>query len=354
MALLEVTPSGLPKILKRNALAKVFTMIKGSPSTAKSAIAAEFAREFNLFMIDIRLGQSDPTDLNGFPKIFANSMTGQESAGYVPFETFPTQDTPVPDGFSGWFLFFDELNSGDRGVAKAAYKIILDRMVGRYKLHDKVIMAGAGNLDTDDAIVEDHGSALQSRMCTVRMGIDREGFRNYTEANQYDRRISAFLHFKPGMAYAFDPATHGNEDNYPCYRTWDFTNRLLKTIPEDEFGDHETLCALAGNLGEGCAREFLAFCKLEDKLPSIEQILKSPESITVPKETGQLYALSGALGSNLVPERPEQHEALMAFTRRIPIEFQIITLRQAIRANPKLIDMPAIQSWVSDNNTEIF
>jgi len=39
-------------------------MIHGSPGTGKSAIIREVAEEFNLKLIDFRLSQCDPTDLN--------------------------------------------------------------------------------------------------------------------------------------------------------------------------------------------------------------------------------------------------------------------------------------------------
>lgn len=356
MATLETTPEGLLKILTRNAQAKIFTMAKGSPSTAKSAIGREFARQHNLFFIDIRLAQSDPTDLNGFPKLYAQSMSvnpdeTREYAAYVPFETFPTDSAEIPEGFDGWFLFFDELNSADRGVAKAAYKIILDRCVGQFKLHDRVVMAGAGNLDTDGALTEEQGTALQSRMCNVKVGIDKIGFRNKTEEWGWDRRISSFLHFKPEMAHAFDPNSAGNEENYPCYRTWEFTNELIKVIPENEFGDHESLVAMAGNLGEGCAREFLAFCKYEDKLPKISVIRRAPDTTEVPKESGHLFALTGSIASHV---DEDSIDALMTYTRRLPMEFQVITLRQMIRRDRTLQRSSAVKAWISSNGQELF
>lgn len=39
-------------------------MISGSPGIGKSAILRAIARMFNLKMIDLRLAQCDPTDLN--------------------------------------------------------------------------------------------------------------------------------------------------------------------------------------------------------------------------------------------------------------------------------------------------
>lgn len=50
----------LPLIL----MAKLVPMIHGSPAIGKSAIVLDVAEEYNLKVIDLRLSQCDPTDLN--------------------------------------------------------------------------------------------------------------------------------------------------------------------------------------------------------------------------------------------------------------------------------------------------
>ena len=44
--------------------ANLTAMISGSPGIGKSSIVHSIGKEFNLKVIDIRLAQSDPTDLN--------------------------------------------------------------------------------------------------------------------------------------------------------------------------------------------------------------------------------------------------------------------------------------------------
>ena len=85
-------------------------MFHGSPAIGKSAIVHQFASKFNLKLIDMRLGQCDPTDLLGFPRI-----TGDRS-GYVPLEDFPLEGDKTPDGYAGWMLFLDELTSAPPAV----------------------------------------------------------------------------------------------------------------------------------------------------------------------------------------------------------------------------------------------
>lgn len=44
--------------------AKLVPMMTGSPALGKSSLIAQIADKFNLKLIDLRLAQCDPTDLN--------------------------------------------------------------------------------------------------------------------------------------------------------------------------------------------------------------------------------------------------------------------------------------------------
>ena len=85
-------------------------MLHGSPAIGKSSIVKQIAKLFNLKLIDLRLSQCDPTELMGFPKVSGNR------AGYTPMETFPIEGDALPDGYSGWLLFLDEMNSAPPAV----------------------------------------------------------------------------------------------------------------------------------------------------------------------------------------------------------------------------------------------
>lgn len=60
---LEITPKAAPSLLMDAILAGLVPMLHGSPGIGKSDIAHGVAATLNLKLIDIRLGQCDPTDL---------------------------------------------------------------------------------------------------------------------------------------------------------------------------------------------------------------------------------------------------------------------------------------------------
>lgn len=94
--------------------AKLVPLLVGSPGLGKSQIYQQIADQYNLLLIDVRLGQCDVTDLCGFPQIMGNK------AGYVPMNTFPIEGDPIPKGYSGWLLLFDELTSAVPALQAAA------------------------------------------------------------------------------------------------------------------------------------------------------------------------------------------------------------------------------------------
>lgn len=320
--------------------AKLVPMLVGSPGCGKSQIIYKIAEDYNLKVIDLRLSQCDPTDLAGFPTIQGNR------ADYVPMQHFPIEGDRLPEGYSGWLLFLDEATSAPPAIQAAAYKLILDRMVGSHHLHKKVAIVCAGNLETDNAIVQPMSTALQSRLVHLELVVDAQEWTNWAAENGIDHRISDYIKFKPGQLFTFSP--DHTDKTYACPRTWEFANRVLQ-VTED--GDAQRLPMLAGTLSEGVAREFITYMKIYNDLPKLEQIVASPASVAVPSEPSILFALTGSLAHNATQDNFSQ---LMKFIQRLPVEFQVVTMRETVRRNKALLSHLAIQKWVSDSAASLF
>lgn len=100
----------IPTLLQAN----VVPFLHSSPALGKSSVAKQVAEKLNLKVIDLRLTECDSSDLNGLP-FFKDGK-----AHFMPFDTFPTQDTPIPDGYKGWLLLLDEFNSALPSVQASA------------------------------------------------------------------------------------------------------------------------------------------------------------------------------------------------------------------------------------------
>ena len=64
MATTSVSPPVAKQMVERCLQLKLVPYIKGSPGVGKSAMMREIAEAYNLKLIDVRLAQCDPTDLN--------------------------------------------------------------------------------------------------------------------------------------------------------------------------------------------------------------------------------------------------------------------------------------------------
>lgn len=226
------------------------------------------------------------------------------------------------------------------------YKLVLDRMVGIKFLHKKVAIVCAGNLETDNAIVQPMSTAMQTRLIHFELALDHMEWLNWFMQYGGDHRISDYIKFKPGSLYTFQP--DHTDSTYACPRTWVFADRILDVVEDN---DPTLLPLLSGALSEGVAREFLTFCKIYEKLPKIEAIQASPDKAAVPSEPSYLYALTGSVAQNT---NKKNLGSMIKYIKRMPAEFQIITLREIVKRNKEMMATTEIQEWISTTAIDIF
>lgn len=315
-------------------------MLHGSPGEGKSAVVKKVAKNLKLKVIDIRLAQCDPSDLNGFPKV--DDETGK--ACYMPMENFPLMGDKIPEGYDGWLIFLDEINSAPRAIQSAAYKLVYDHQVGLHDLHPQAFIACAGNLETDNAIVEPMSTAMQSRLIHFFLAKTVQEWLDWAASKSVNHMIQSYIKWKPDALYGFDP--NHSDFTFACKRTWEFASKLMK---DEDVGPHLLPC-LAGSLSEGVAREFLGFCGIYEDLPSINDILERPEEISVPSEPSVIYALTGNIAAQATTENLSQ---LMPFIKRIPAEFRVITLRSIVQRDVNnWMKHPIIVEWMKSNDAK--
>lgn len=320
--------------------------ILGSPANGKSAIIKQLADEYGLKLIDLRLSQCDPSDLLGFPTVNEEKT----KSGYVPIDTFPLEQDPIPAGYNGWLLFLDEFTGADESTQKAAYKLVLDKMIGNFKLHSKCKIVAAGNLSSDNALVEDLSNALQSRFVHLELQSCHKTWLEWADENNINHMIKSYIRFKPEMLYTFRP--DHSDRTYGSPRTWEFLSNLLDTI--DIETEPNVLELVTGVISEGLAREFLSFCSVYKDLPTFNDIIARPTALDIPTSPGTLYALIGSIAMNVTPENIEP---VMSYIRRIPVslfEFQVVCIQDITRRNPSMRDAPAIKKWGVDNAADLF
>ena len=337
----EVNATQLYKVLLADLHARNTPMVVSSPGMGKSAVIHQLAKDMKLKVIDLRVSQCEPVDMQGFPGVTPEGRM----TFHVP-EYFPLENDPIPEGYEGWLLFLDEFNSGNKQTEAACYKLILDKAVYKHKLHSECLIVAAGNLTSDRAIVNTLSTATTSRFTHYKLISDHKGWVAWAFANNIDPRIISFIKFKPAILNNFNPKS--TEMTFPCERTWEFASRTIKGIKNI---DHLTKVRLAGTIGEGAAVEFTAYCKIFESLPTIESILLNPTGWKVPTEPDQVYAITTMLASSITPNNITK---LIKAIERLPIEFQVITLKDIHKKYPKIKDHPVIKAWAGNNAATMY
>ena len=314
--------------------ANLVPFLSSSPGIGKSAAVHQLAKRFNLKVIDIRLAQEDPTALGGFPSIVNGRST------YAPPERFPLEGDKIPDGYKGWLIFFDEINSAPRSVISAAYKIVLDRMIGEKHLHPNVRMIAAGNLATDNAIVNEMGTAMRSRVVHIHVTTHSDNWLDFAAKAGFDSRVVSYLHYQANKINSFKQFGSSSDETFACERTWEFVSKILKANYPDETKPVPADVAplLAGTVGS-TAYEFVTYTEAFKDLPTIQQVLANPCGCALPVAPAVRYLMTGMLVGNTTMDNADK---IATYVDRLPKEFAMVFIKLLWGKSDKFLSVPKV------------
>jgi hypothetical protein len=268
----------------RKSLLKAFQVKRplflwGPPGIGKSELVENITRDLGGYMIDLRLGQMEPTDIRGIP--FYNKDSGKMD--WAPPVELP--DDELASQYPIVVLFLDELNSAAPSVQSAAYQLILNRRIGKYKLPDNVVMVAAGNRESDKGVTYRMPTPLANRFIHQEMKVDFASWQEWAVLNKIHKDVVGYLSFAKQDLYDFDAKSASRAFATP--RSWSFVSELL-----DDECDNDTLTNLiAGTVGEGLAVKFMAHRKVASKMPNPLDILKGKVKDLNVKEVSAMYSL---------------------------------------------------------------
>jgi len=251
----------------------------GPPGIGKSDLIQGIADDMKALVIDLRLGQMEPTDLRGIP--FYNKEIGKMD--WAPPIDLP--DDNLASKYDSIVLFLDELTSGAPSVQAAAYQLVLNRRIGNYILPDNVVIVAAGNRESDKGVTYRMPTPLANRFIHLELRVDFDSWVDWAVINNIHRDVVGYLTFAKGDLYDFDSKSSSRAFATP--RSWVFASELIS----DDMDTNTMTNLIAGTVGEGLAIKFMAHRKFAQKMPNPTDILAGKVTGLEVREVSAMYSL---------------------------------------------------------------
>ena len=320
----EMKPSAIRATLPHLIKEQQPVFLWGPPGVGKSDVVAQVAQDMKFELRDVRLSLLDPIDLKGFPTI----DTVKKQMKWLPADFLPTKGKGL--------LFLDEMNSAPQSVQAAAYQLVLNRKIGDYELPVGWSIMAAGNRAGDRSVVHAQPAALANRFMHLDFEVSTDDWNIWAMGNEIHDDLRAFIQFRPNLLHCFDAAT--NPRAFPTPRSWSFVNKVYKKNMSHDM-EFELI---KGTVGDGAAAEFSGFVRQIKDLPRVDAVLLDPEGTKVPVNPAGMYAMATALDAKATTNNLDR---IMLYVTRMPVEFQTVFIRSAIRRDDKLTGTKAFQAW---------
>lgn len=282
--------SELTKYVKHHFRTKRPMMVWGPPGIGKSETFQQITDSYiaegkKARLIDARLSLWDPTDLKGYP--YYNKETNRMS--FSSPDELPTEAEAAE--YDIIVLFLDELNGAAPATQAAAYQLILNRAIGKYKLPDNVVIAAAGNRETDKGVTYRMPKPLANRFLHYEVRVDFQDWFDWAiKNNQHPDVVGYLTTFKEDL-YNFDASSA--ERSFATPRSWAFISDTIEDV--EGFNEEEVTDMVAAGIGEGLALKFKAHRAVASQLPNPTDILDGKVKELNTTNVSAKYALTTAL-----------------------------------------------------------
>lgn len=280
----HVRAAGLKQAIEIAFITGDSLFISGSFGLGKSAIVHQVAHAQGASVIEERVSQVSPEDAG----IMLPDPVTNEVRRLTPdlirraWLAHGDEGKPV-------CLFLDEFTSAS-GMTQAAYgyELLHDRSLSGFKLPPNTTVIAAGNLATDRGITNRLPAPAANRCTHVHFaGPTFDEWRDYAVASKPPVNpviVAALSQMPQYLCGKVDPDALRN----PTPRTWEKAGRILDALPRDA-SDVEKTRWVATAVGDDAAIKVQVVLKLAATLPKFKDIIKHPETTSIPNDAAARY-----------------------------------------------------------------
>lgn len=310
--------------------------IEGNPGGGKTQITKQVATSLGIGLAMIHGPTMQPEDW-GMPIVNA-ARDGVKFV--VPSEKLPFEDDDSWPEFG--IICIDEISQLDNAQQKIVGNLVQEREVHGRKIKAGWMFVCTGNPTTARAGANKLLSHLADRLTAYQYEIDMDDLCQFGLERGVAVEVIAFWRFKPELICDFDP--HRNKNATP--RGWvEGVAASLGNVPVE--AEYETF---KGDVGEGAAAVFKGFLNVFRKLPNPDAVLLAPTTSDVPTDPATLYALAGAIAHRATKAN---FDRVLTYANRMPPEFAVLVVRDAIKKTPDVQHTKAFITWASGPGAKI-
>lgn len=328
------------------------SVIRLIPDVLSEALGVPFPPIHPRHGTEVLLPSVDAPDARGF-LIPTKDEQGRPVARYTYPAIFPPRE--LLEQYDHGVMFYDEGNQADGLVQKAMAPVYLEKTIGEHSLPDNWWVVSASNRMSDRAGVVKPMSHIINRKRTVEIEPDIQGWAtDFAEPNELHPMGIAFALRNPGVFASDVPA---EPHPYCTLRSFTSAMSLLKNMVGVDMelpSDGVTQQLVAGDIGEGASATFFGFIKVAEFLPTIEEVVRSPETAKLPPHE-RLDAAFAAAQMCLHHADVDTINPIWIYLERLPRELQVASAKKltAKAGGGLLLNSKRLNSWIAENRALI-
>ena len=300
----------------------------GPPGVRQVSLVRQAADALGLDLVDVRATLLDPVDLRGLPRLDGDRPSGarrpscpEAGRGCCSWTSWPRRPrwSRPPACSSPWTAGSGSTSCPTAGPSSRPRNRAEDR-AGTHRLISPAAQP-----------VRPPGPGRSARR-TGRPGPSPAGVAP---------EVRAFLQYRPALLSQFDPAGQPAGLPHPA--------ELAVRLRRPGRAPPTTCCTRwwPGAWGTGRRPSSSGSSRLYRELPDLDAVLARPDTAPVPREPAVLYALVGALVERCRQATRPRCAGFVTYALRLPDEFALLALRDALAVNPTLAGLPAVQRWIA-------